>query len=52
MKPEEIKPDTGLCTILGHNAQTGHMRTLLQQDHESECTQCDCDCIEHHRRTC
>ena len=26
MRPEEIKPDTGLCTILGHNAQTGYMR--------------------------
>jgi len=26
MKPHEIKPDTGLCTILGYNAQTGYMR--------------------------
>jgi len=26
MKPEEIKPDTKLCTILGYNAQTGNCR--------------------------
>ena len=26
MKPEEIKPDTKLCTILGFNAQTGNCR--------------------------
>ena len=26
MKPEEIKPDTQLCTILGFNAQTGNCR--------------------------
>ena len=26
MKPEEIKPDTELCTILGFNAQTGNCR--------------------------
>jgi len=26
MKPEEIKPDTELCTILGYNAQTGKCR--------------------------
>jgi len=26
MQPHEIKPDTGLCTIIGHNAQTGYMR--------------------------
>lgn len=26
MKPEEIKPDTKLCTILGYNAQTGKCR--------------------------
>ncbi len=26
MRPEEIKPDTGLCTILGYNAQTGYVR--------------------------
>jgi len=26
MKPEEIRPDTQLCTILGYNAQTGKCR--------------------------
>ena len=26
MKPEEIKPDTQLCTIIGYNAQTGKSR--------------------------
>ncbi len=26
MRPEEIKPDTALCTILGYNAQTGYSR--------------------------
>ncbi len=26
MRPEEIKPDTELCTILGFNAQTGNCR--------------------------
>lgn len=26
MQPHEIKPDTGLCTIVGHNAQTGYTR--------------------------
>jgi len=26
MRPEEIKPDTQLCTILGFNAQTGNCR--------------------------
>lgn len=26
MKPEEIKPNTKLCTILGYNAQTGKCR--------------------------
>jgi len=26
MKPEEIKPDTELCTIIGYNAQTGKSR--------------------------
>lgn len=26
MKPEEIRPDTELCTILGYNAQTGKCR--------------------------
>ena len=31
MKPEEIKPDTGLCTILGHNAQTGYMRRYFNK---------------------
>lgn len=31
MKPEEIKPDTGLCTILGYNAQTGHMRRYFNK---------------------
>ena len=31
MKPEEIKPDTGLCTILGHNAQTGYVRKYFNK---------------------
>ncbi len=31
MKPEEIKPDTGLCTILGHNAQTGYIRKYFNK---------------------
>jgi shikimate 5-dehydrogenase len=31
MKPEEIKPNTGLCTILGHNAQTGYMRRYFNK---------------------
>jgi len=31
MRPEEIKPDTGLCTILGHNAQTGYMRRYFNK---------------------
>ena len=31
MNPEEIKPDTGLCTILGHNAQTGYMRRYFNK---------------------
>jgi len=26
LQPHEIKPDTGLCTIVGYNAQTGYMR--------------------------
>ncbi len=26
MRPEEIKPDTKLCTIIGYNAQTGKRR--------------------------
>ena len=36
MRPEEIKPDTALCTILGYNAQTGYSRkyfnTWLKQN--------------------
>ncbi len=31
MRPEEIKPDTLLCTILGHNAQTGYMRKYFNK---------------------
>jgi len=31
MKPEEIKPDTELCTILGYNAQTGDRRRLFNK---------------------
>ncbi len=31
MKPEEIKPDTSLCTILGYNAQTGYMRRYFNK---------------------
>jgi len=31
VKPEEIKPDTGLCTILGYNAQTGYMRRYFNK---------------------
>ena len=31
MKPEEIQPDTGLCTILGYNAQTGYMRKYFNK---------------------
>ncbi len=31
MRPDEIKPDTGLCTILGHNAQTGYMRKYFNK---------------------
>lgn len=31
MKPHEIKPDTGLCTILGYNAQTGYMRRYFNK---------------------
>ena len=31
MLPEEIKPDTGLCTILGYNAQTGKMRKYFNK---------------------
>ena len=31
MKPEEIKPDTELCTILGYNAQTGDRRKYFNK---------------------
>ena len=31
MQPHEIKPDTRLCTILGHNAQTGYMRRYFNK---------------------
>jgi len=31
MRPEEIKPDTGLCTILGYNAQTGYVRKYFNK---------------------
>lgn len=31
MQPHEIKPDTGLCTILGYNAQTGYMRRYFNR---------------------
>jgi len=31
MKPHEIQPDTGLCTILGYNAQTGYMRKYFNK---------------------
>jgi len=31
MQPHEIKPDTGLCTILGHNAQTGYVRKYFNK---------------------
>ena len=31
MKPEEIKPDTQLCTILGYNAQTGNRRRYFNK---------------------
>ena len=31
MQPHEIKPDTGLCTILGYNAQTGYMRKYFNK---------------------
>lgn len=31
MRPEEIKPDTGLCTILGYNAQTGYVRRYFNR---------------------
>jgi shikimate 5-dehydrogenase len=31
MKPEEIKPDTELCTIIGYNAQTGERRKYFNK---------------------
>ena len=31
MQPHEIKPDTGLCTIIGYNAQTGYMRRYFNK---------------------
>ena len=31
MRPDEIKPDTGLCTILGYNAQTGYIRKYVNK---------------------
>lgn len=31
MMPHEIKPDTKLCTILGHNAQSGFMRRYFNK---------------------
>ncbi|HIP18332.1 MAG TPA: hypothetical protein EYG78_03245 [Sulfurovum sp.] len=31
MRPDEIKPDTGLCTILGYNAQTGYVRKYFNK---------------------
>ncbi|CAA6800169.1 MAG: Unknown protein [uncultured Sulfurovum sp.] len=31
MRPEEIKPDTELCTILGFNAQTGNCRRYFNK---------------------
>ena len=31
MNPEEIKPDTKLCTILGYNAQTGKCRKYFNK---------------------
>ncbi len=31
MMPHEIKPDTGLCTILGYNAQTGYTRKYFNK---------------------
>ena len=31
MLPHEIKPDTGLCTILGYNAQTGFIRKYFNK---------------------
>ncbi len=31
MRPEEIKPDTKLCTIIGYNAQTGDRRRYFNK---------------------
>ena len=31
MLPHEIQPDTKLCTIVGHNAQTGYMRKYFNK---------------------
>jgi shikimate 5-dehydrogenase len=31
VRPDEIKPDTGLCTILGYNAQTGYIRKYFNK---------------------
>ena len=31
MQSYEIKPDTGLCTILGYNAQTGYIRKYFNK---------------------
>jgi shikimate 5-dehydrogenase len=36
MQPHEIKPDTGLCTILGYNAQTGYMRKYFNKIMKSQ----------------
>ena len=31
MRPEEIQPDTELCTIIGYNAQTGNRRRYFNK---------------------
>jgi shikimate 5-dehydrogenase len=31
MRPEEIRPDTELCTIIGYNAQTGNRRRYFNK---------------------
>ena len=31
MRPEEIRPDTALCTIIGYNAQTGDRRRYFNK---------------------
>ena len=31
MRPEEIRPDTALCTILGYNAQTSNRRRYFNK---------------------